>query len=221
MTDQSSSKGKGKATDWDNQSISLSEYDYGAVPRSTSWETSGSFAQPTDYTASDNYGFVTSGAEHAYYADNLSQSPGTTTENIMGSSGSAYHVISSDQPHDGGSWDTASQFSASTDATAQMSVFSSSSRTSSRASAAPSRISNVDTHINRQGPPRQRYQLPCELRGLGCNQVFNGDEELDWTAHTEAHLGGNFPSKLKCCKPSCPLDHQPSGGKERARGEEG
>lgn len=218
MTDQSF-KGKGKVTDWDdNQSISLSEYHYSPVPRSTPLETSGDLTQASYYFNNNNYSFETNGSEQACYADTLSRSPGTTTENTYGGD-STYHMNPTDLAHDDVNWDAMSLVSVFTDVTAQMSVFSSSSRSSSRASAAPSRISNVDTHINRQGPTRQRYQLPCELRRLGCNQVFNGDEEMEWMDHTETHLEGSFPSKLKCCKSSCLRDPRPprlkNGGKKR------
>lgn len=67
---------------------------------------------------------------------------------------------------------------------------------------APPRYSrdNVDSHINAQRPTAQRYELPCEFRG--CGVVFHGDEEVDWITHMEDHLGGTFPSKLRCCKRS-------------------
>lgn len=75
---------------------------------------------------------------------------------------------------------------------------------SSVASTAPSRYNanNVDFHVNMQATATQRYELPCEIRG--CGVVYHGDEEDEWIRHTEGHLGGTFPSKLRCCKLTIP-----------------
>lgn len=207
MADQSCD-GKGRVNEWDDvqsmQSLSLSDCHGYTVPRSTLSESSGNFAHAPYYTDSDKYLFETNGFEQAYYVDTLSRSPGTLP-GIAHSGGSAAFTNSRDLAHGDSNWDTVSHHSASTDATAQGSMFSLSSRSSSGASSAPSQGSNVDTHINMQAPPRQRYQLPCEFRSRGCNQSFNGDEEREWIEHTEGHLGGSFPSKLKCCEPPCLL----------------
>lgn len=71
---------------------------------------------------------------------------------------------------------------------------------SSIASTAPPRYNgnNVDSRIITQPTATQRYELPCEIRG--CAIVYHGDETDEWIRHTEAHLGGTFPSKLRCCK---------------------
>lgn len=71
---------------------------------------------------------------------------------------------------------------------------------SSAATTAPPRYNrnNVDFHIHVQPAATQRYELPCEIRG--CGFVYPGDEEVEWIRHTEEHLGGAFPSKLRCCE---------------------
>lgn len=201
MTNKSS-KGKGKATESDMppaQSPSFHDNNDFAVPRST-----GDFAQASyplveqPYAYSDNYFHRASGAAQDPCSNDSYYSPGMAS-GIAG--GGSY-------PYDAGSgapansvtsndWDA---MSTGTSTTTPASVWSSSTMSSSGASSAPSQGSNVNTHINRQPPPRQRYELPCELRSIGCHQVFRGDEEREWREHVGNHLQGSFPSKLKCCE---------------------
>lgn len=205
MTNKSS-KGKGKATESDmppTQSPSFHDNNDFAVPRST-----GDFAQATyplveqPYTYSDNYLHQAGGAVQAPYSNDSYYSPGMAS-GIAGSGAPAKSVSSSSD------WDA---MSAGTSTTTPASVWSSSTMSSSGASSAPSHGSNVNTHINRQPPPRQRYELPCELRSVGCHQVFRGDEEREWREHVVTHLKGSFPSKLQCCKriSSCPTPCRPT-----------
>lgn len=85
------------------------------------------------------------------------------------------------------------------------------------ASSVPSTHSNrtdVNNTINRQGPPTERYQLPCEFQTLTrCNRVFPGDDEQGWMDHVEEHLQGKFPTKLRCCKQPHSADEKGSGQK--------
>lgn len=57
---------------------------------------------------------------------------------------------------------------------------------------------SVDPDMNIQPASPSRYELPCEVPG--CAKAFHGDEEVEWIGHTEGHLGGTFPNKLRCCK---------------------
>lgn len=227
-------KGKEQATerDWDGssmESISLSEYHDHTIPRSLDVEapSSGLFQAPC-YPQNDPYWYGNSGLEQSYYSSVLFQSPGSVTAVGLPSGNdenkAAYQTTMQAEQGDG-SWDTQSCLSASTRTTAQASVFSlaSSGRSSSGASAAPSRVSGVVMHINRQGPPNQRRELPCELQRLGCARVFHGDQMVDWIDHVERHLGGCFPPKLKCCKAplySLRSTSKSSSGRRRRSGHE-
>lgn len=75
---------------------------------------------------------------------------------------------------------------------------------SSIATTAPARynMNDINFPVNTQATTTQRYELPCEIRG--CDVVYHGDEEDEWIRHTESHLGGTFPSKLRCCELSIP-----------------
>jgi hypothetical protein len=116
------------------------------------------------------------------------------------------------------SYDTASIASSSVPSEGGGSGWSDSQSHGTAPSSAPSRRSHqtdVNNTILRQRPPNQLYQLPCELHDLaGCPTVFTGDDTQSWMDHVEAHFGGNFPSKLRCCKRSCSTD-------ERCRGRNG
>lgn len=75
---------------------------------------------------------------------------------------------------------------------------------STAASSAPSAHSNrtdVNNTIQRQRPPNERYQLPCEFQNLtGCDRVFTDDDTQGWMDHIEVHLQSQFPTRLRCCK---------------------
>lgn len=85
------------------------------------------------------------------------------------------------------------------------------------ASSVPSRRSDrtdVNNTINRQRPPNERYQLPCEFHNLtGCTRVFPGDDVQDWMDHVEGHLQSKFPTRLRCCKQPRSADGKRSGQK--------
>lgn len=58
---------------------------------------------------------------------------------------------------------------------------------------------DINNTINRQRPPNERFQLPCEFHNLtGCDRVFTGDDEQGWVDHTEGHLQKKFPTRLRC-----------------------
>lgn len=204
MTDQSS-KGKGNSNEWDYQSfqsLSLSDYADFSTPRGNPMDFSSTPAQAPmgqTYTQSTNYVHDANGLGQTY-ADFLSQSPEAmmATDVRGGSDPSVRNSGSS--TYSSQNWDTLSHSSTSHRSIASANTsFSSATSVSS----APSRFSDVDTHIHRMGPPRQRYQLPCEFGALGCARVFAGDEQAEWISHTESHLGGTYPSKVKCCQSSC------------------
>lgn len=94
--------------------------------------------------------------------------------------------------------------------------------TTSTAFSVPSTHSNwtdVNNTINRQHPPTERYQLPCEFRNLtGCSRVFPGDDVQDWIDHIEGHLQGKFPMSLRCwfCKEHQFDARETSGGDIRS-----
>lgn len=208
MQNDQTSKGKGKSIELDDQFLNLSDDNNPTIPRNTSMDCFSTFAEAPypimeqSYTQNTHYLHDNNRVAHFQYNGPLSQSPGTIT-------GTLYRSYASSTMDSGASgysdtdWDTMSRGSTSTTTTAQRSIFSSDTMSTGGASSVPSRhsrVSNVDTHINRQPPPHQRYQLPCEFRSFGCTKVFNGDEDFEWRNHTEDHLGGSFPSKLKCCE---------------------
>lgn len=192
MTDQSSKdkgKGKNKSNDWDRESLSLSEY-HGpssncCIPR---------YASPVPfidvdlttpnmvYTENQNYRH-----DGQVRTPTWSVPDPSVTRSCSGTSGWTGQS-------DAGvsSWDNQSVSSA------QESIFSDQSQATVMTT--PSRTSqfNVNMQISQQLPPRQRYQLPCEI--YGCSEVFAGDEYSAWIDHTTAHLRGSFPSRLRCCK---------------------
>lgn len=222
MQNDKPSKGKGTADDWDIQSLqSLSLSDYGdyndCVPRSTSFDhleslisapfqTAGQqYTKPTNYHHDPNPPAYQDAASPAVgtgydpYIDFMSRGY-TGSAADYGETASTMSAGAASSVYRGSDWDAASQTSHASASTAR------GTRTvASSVSSAPSRHSQrstVETHIARQAPLRQRYQLQCEV----CSQMFDGDDDYAWKEHTEAHLGGTLPSRLKCCELHGPLE---------------
>lgn len=206
------SKGKARSSDADYEpslaSLSLNEYD----PRA--YADTYDSAYDSTYTGGDqNYSFA------AQSTRALPQSSSTTyrSAGVYGSypptSSTGGYEYQSQNPstsnysgYDG--FDSASVASSSVPSYGgggSGSVWSDTQSQGTMASSAPSRApshhTDVNNTIHRQAAPNQVYELPCELSNLtGCNVVFPGDDEDGWMAHIERHLGGRFPSKLRCCK---------------------
>lgn len=175
-----------RSSDDEIQSISFSEY-HGSYPEAQTYSQNVLNALPhypqivnqthgQSYPRSSSYCLDTGGP--AYY-------PATGPTSDLGGINDYATSIASSRPSGPTSdiWDEQSKWTGS-----------------SPASTAPSRHNrnNVESHINSQRATTQIYELPCEFQG--CGVVYHGDEEVEWIRHTEDHLGGIFPSKLRCCK---------------------
>lgn len=224
------SKGKGRSRDTDYvqsfDALSLSSYDP-LTPRSDYCDSSytdayGSSYGPT-YTGDDYYTLAAQSSHaptpsssatyggsgvygNSYPATSATSSTGAYgyQSELSGTSGySGYtgydtpSVAGSSAPSYGGGGGSVSGWSES-------------QSRGTAASSVPSRQSHqtdVNNTIHQQAPPAQRYQLPCEFHNLtGCDRVFPGDDTQGWMDHVESHLRGKFPSKLRCCKPTCSSD---------------
>lgn len=222
-----SSKGKGRADDGDGDgdyaqslaSLSLSDCVDPLAPRSDPYGppyTDGYLSYEQPYPGDGQYTWSahsplppTQSSSAAYagttgYHNSFSTVPATS---LMG--GYGYRSEPLDTSNCGGytAYDTASVTSSSYGG-GSGSVWSDSQSRGTTASSAPSSApsarsnrTDVNSTINRQRPPNERFQLPCEFRNLtGCDRVFPGDDERGWMDHVEGHLHGNFPTKLLCCK---------------------
>lgn len=216
MQSHRSSKGKGRAAgeDYVQSLASLSLSDYGDyAPRSNSYESSypdiygsayertypgdtqsawtaqSSQSSPAAYSGTPGYGnsypttSATSSTEGYDYRNDPSTSnyggyAGYDTASVVGSSVSSY-----DRGSAAGWSDSQSRGTA----------------VASSAPSAHSHRTDVNNNINRQCPPNERYQMPCEFHNLtGCDRVFTGDDEQGWVDHVESHLQSQFPARLRC-----------------------
>lgn len=228
-----SSKGKARAAEGDyaQSFASLSLSDYGDhAPRSNSYESSypdvygSSYEQP--YSGDDQYGWTQSSqSSSAAY----SGAPGygnsyPTTSATSSTEGydyrNEYRNESSGTSNYGGyaGVDTASVTGSSVSSSYggnSVAGWSDSQSRGTDASSVPSAHSHrtdVNNTINRQRPPNERYQLPCEFHNLtGCDRVFTGDDEQGWVDHVEGHLQSKFPTRLRCCKQPRSADEKRSG----------
>lgn len=230
-----SSKGKARSNDADYEqsfaSLSLTDYEPYA-PRTDNYDPSytstyGSSYDSTYAGGSEDY-VLTAQSPHVpqqpsptTYGSVGSYSPYPTTSATSSTGGYEYQSQNSGTSNYGGysGYDSASVSSSSVPSYGgggSVSGWSEGQSQGTAASSVPSRHSHhtdVNNTINRQAAPSQVYQLPCELSNLtGCNVVFPGDDEQGWIDHVERHLGGRFPSKLRCCKQHCFAD-----GSVRAR----
>lgn len=220
-----SSKGKARAAEGDyaQSFASLSLSDYGDhAPRSDSYESSypdvygSSYEQP--YPGDDQYGWMAQGSQSSSAA--YSGAPGygnsyPTTSATSSTEGYDYRNQSSGTSNYGSyaGYDTAS----TTGSSVSSHVWSDSQSRGTGASSVPSAHSHrtdVNNTINRQRPPNERYQLPCEFHNLtGCDRVFTGDDQQGWMDHVEGHLQSDFPTRLRCCKQPRSADEKMSGQK--------
>lgn len=228
------SKGKARATDPGLEqgfaSLTMSDPD-SHTPRTGYYDPSyastyGSSYDPTYTGDNQNYGWTAQGPHaptqslEATYGSPEVYDPLPTTYATSPAGGYEYPndpsgtpAYSSYSAYDGASVTSSSAPSYS--AGGSGSVWSGTASHATGASSAPSDLSHqtdVNNTIHRQAVPNQRYELPCELRNLtGCQMVFPGDDEHGWMDHVESHLGGTFPSKLRCCK-----QYRSAGGRGRA-----
>lgn len=218
-TTHRSSKGKGRAVEEDCArsfaSLSLNDYGDHPAPRSNSYESSypdvygSSHEQP--YPSDDQYGW-------------MAQSPQSSSAAFSGTTGygNSYPTTSAPNSTEGydyrndpstsnygsyAAYDTASVVGSSVSSygggsSAGWSDSQSHGTAAASSGSVPSAHSHrtdVNNTINRQRPPNERYQLPCEFHNLtGCERVFTGDDEQGWVDHVESHLQSQFPTRLRC-----------------------
>lgn len=184
-----SSRGKGrerKSSDDETQSISLSDcHGLFPIPRSYPYDTLDTLSQVSQVVyQNQEQSHPQSGNDYPGTDDSAYYPTTVPASGPAGFDDYATSIVSSRlSGPTSDAWDVQSSWTVPTAATT-----------------APPRHNrdNAAFHINLPTATTQRYELPCEFRG--CGVVFHGDEENEWIRHSEDHLRGAFPSKLRCCK---------------------